>query len=117
MMLALILVLSMQVLTGLFVHNDVARVGPLFGIFPANTVDMLVSAHGLFFTFLMTLVTVHIAAVAAYWIVKRRNLVGPMTTGIRHLPPCAEKPEIMSARRALPLFLLAVTIATLIAQL
>ncbi|MEM5384026.1 cytochrome b/b6 domain-containing protein [Paraburkholderia phymatum] len=117
MVVALIFALSMQVLTGLFVNNDVVRVGLLFGIFSANTVDMLVSAHGILFTLLMLLVTVHIAVVALYWIVKRQNLVRPMTTGIQYLPPCIQKPRIMSARRALSLFLCSIIIATLVSQL
>jgi cytochrome b len=117
MMVVLIFTLSMQVLTGLFVSNDVARVGPLFGIFPANTVDILVSAHGILFSILMVFVTIHMIAVFVYWIIKRRNLIGPMTTGIQYLPPCVEKPEIMSVQRALSLLLLSVIIATLIGQL
>jgi cytochrome b len=117
MMVALILVLSVQVLTGLFAYNDVARVGPLFGLFSAHTVDALVSTHGLFFSFLMVLVALHLAAVVAYRVFKRHNLVWPMATGIHYLPPGAGKPEIMSARRALSLFFLSVVVAALVGQL
>jgi cytochrome b len=117
MVVALIFVLSMQVLTGLFVNNDVVRVGPLFGIFSANTVDTLVSSHRILFTLLMLLVTIHIAVVALYWIVKRQNLVRSITTGIQYLPPGIEKPRIMSVRRALSLFLCSIIIATVIGQL
>jgi cytochrome b len=117
MVVALVFVLSMQVLTGLFVNNDVVQIGPLFGIFSTNTVDTLVSAHGMLFTLLMPLVMIHIAVVALYWIVKRQNLVGPMTTGVQYLPPYIDKPRIMPARRAVSLFLCSVIIATLICQL
>lgn len=117
MVVVLIFILSMQVLTGFFVNNDVVRVGPLFGVFSANTVDTLVSAHGILFIILMLFVTIHIAVITLYWIVKRQNLVRPMTTGIQYLPPCVEKPRIMSARRALSLFLCSVIIAMLIGQL
>ncbi|TDY52186.1 cytochrome b [Paraburkholderia rhizosphaerae] len=117
MVVAFIFVLSMQVLTGLFVNNDVVRVGALFGIFSANTVDAVVSAHGTLFLLLMFFVTIHVAAVALYWIVKRQNLVRPMATGIQYLPPGGEKPGIMSMRRTVSLFLLSVIIATMIGQL
>jgi cytochrome b len=117
MVVALISVLSMQVLTGLFVNNDVVQVGLLFGIFSANTVDMLVSVHGILFILLMSFVTIHIAVVALYWVVKRQNLVRSMTTGIQYLQPGLEKPRIMSAKRALSLFLCSVIIATLISKL
>ena len=117
MVVALIFVLSMQALTGLFVNNEVVRVGPLFGIFSASAVDTLVSAHGILFTLLMLLVTIHVAVVVLYWIVKRRNLVRSMTTGIQYLPPNVEKPRIMSARRAFSLFFFSVVVAMLIGQL
>jgi cytochrome b len=117
MVVALIFVLSMQVLTGLFVNNDVVRVGPLFGLFSGDTVDALVSSHRILFTLLMSLVTIHIAVVALYWIVKRQNLLRSITTGIQYLPSGIEKPRIMSARRALSLFLCSIIIATLIVQL
>ncbi|WP_175425778.1 cytochrome b/b6 domain-containing protein [Trinickia violacea] len=117
MVVALILVLSTQVLTGLYAYNDVAQVGPLFGIFSADTSNTLVSVHEKLFTLLISFVAIHIAVVALYWIVKRQNLVRPMLTGIQYLPPGFEKPRIISARRALSLFLCSVIIATLICQL
>ncbi|WP_193727949.1 cytochrome b/b6 domain-containing protein [Paraburkholderia franconis] len=117
MVITLILVLSMQVLTGLYAYNDVARVGPIFGIFSGDTSNMLVSVHGLLFTILMTFVAIHIAVIALYRIVKRQDLILPMTTGIQYLPPGFRKPRMISASRALSLFLCSVIIATLISQL
>jgi cytochrome b len=117
MVIALILVLSMQVLTGLYAYNDVARVGPLFGIFSGDTSNMFVSLHGLLFKILMTFVTIHIAVIALYRIVKRQDLVRPMATGIQYLPAGLRKPTMISASRALSLFLCSVVIAALISQL
>ncbi|HXI89166.1 MAG TPA: cytochrome b/b6 domain-containing protein [Blastocatellia bacterium] len=116
MVIALILVLSMQVLTGLYAYNDVAQVGPLFGIFSGDTSNMLVSAHGLLFTILMTFVIIHIVVIALYRIVKGQDLVRPMTTGIQYLPHDFRKPRMICASRALSLFLCSVVIATLISQ-
>jgi cytochrome b len=116
MVIALILILSMQVLTGLYAYNDVAQVGLLFGIFSSDTANMLVSAHGLLFTLLMTLVTIHIAVIALYRIVKRENLIRPMTTGIQYLPASFPQPRMISASRALSIFLCSVIVATLISQ-
>ncbi|WP_423227146.1 cytochrome b/b6 domain-containing protein [Paraburkholderia hospita] len=117
MVIVLILVLSMQVLTGLYAYNDVARVGPLFGMFSGDTSNILVSAHGLLFTILMTFVAIHIAVITLYRIVKRQDLIRPMTTGIQYLPPGFRKPKMICASRALSLFLFAVVIATLVSQL
>jgi len=117
MVVVLILVLSTQVLTGLYAYNDVARVGPLFGIFSSDTSNMLVCVHGLLFTTLMFFVTIHIAVIALYRIVKRQDLLRPMTTGIQYLPAGFRKPRIISASRALSLFLCSVIIATLICRL
>jgi cytochrome b len=116
MVIALILILSMQVLTGLYAYNDVAQVGPLFGIFSGETSNMLVSAHGLLFTILVTFVIIHIVVIALYRIVKGQDLVRPMTTGIQHLPPGFQKPRMICATRALSLFLCSMVIATLISQ-
>ncbi|MFM0572740.1 cytochrome b/b6 domain-containing protein [Paraburkholderia caledonica] len=117
MVITLISLLSAQVLTGLYAYNDVARVGPLFGIFSGDTSNLLVSVHGILFSVLLSFVIVHIAVVALYWLVKRRNLIRPMTTGILNLPPGSHNPRMISARRALSLFLCSVIIATLISQL
>jgi cytochrome b len=117
MVVALLVVMSIQVLTGLYTYNEVARVGPLFGIFSGDISNMIVSLHAIFFTILMTLVTIHIAVIALYRIVKRQDLVRPMTTGVRYLPLDVQKPRMISASRALSLFLCSVIIATLISQL
>ncbi len=117
MVIALILVLSMQVLTGLYAYNDVARVGPLFGIFSGDTSNMLVSLHGLLFSVLMAFVTIHIAVIALYWGAKRQDLVRPMATGIRYLPTGIRSPAMISASRALSLFLCSVIIAAAISRL
>ncbi|MBN3759250.1 cytochrome b/b6 domain-containing protein [Burkholderia sp. Ac-20365] len=117
MVVALIVVLWMQVLTGLFVSNDVVRVGPLFAIFSGDTTNTLVFVHGILFNVLTLFVAIHIAVVAIYWTVKRQNLIKPMITGIQSLPLCVEKPRFVSTKRAIGLFLCSIGIALLIGLL
>lgn len=80
--LALLTVVALQVISGLFANDDIFNAGPL-----ANDVSDRTSA---IFTFYHTtigqpliygLVGLHLAAIAYYAVVKRQNLVRPMLTG------------------------------------
>ncbi|TCK33852.1 cytochrome b [Paraburkholderia sp. BL8N3] len=111
-----IVLLILQVLTGLYVHNDVVRVGSLFGIFPAPIADALVWMHGFLFHLLMYFVALHVSVIMLYRVAKGRNLLRPMITGKQLVPLSVKAPRSASALRALLLALCAGGIAALIIQ-
>lgn len=80
-------VLSIQVGTGLFLFDDDLHVeAPLAKLVSNATSDMLKEVHETAFVVLLTLVVIHIAAIAFYLRVKGENLVVPMITGVKRVP-------------------------------
>jgi cytochrome b len=84
--LALLVVLVAQVVTGLFaVDVDAIEAGPLSDRVSFDTGRLLAKWHHWSFTALEVLVVLHLAAVAFYLLYKRSNLIGPMITGHRRM--------------------------------
>src|ERR1700759_3269916 len=89
MVMAMILVLLAQALTGLFANDGLHFNGPLALLLPSETSDSITSIHRLIFDAILVLIWCHIVAVGFYLLVKRDNLVLPMLTGRKphsHLP-------------------------------
>lgn len=87
--LAMLALLLVQAGTGLFANDDITVEGPLYGWVSKSTSDWLTSVHQFNFNLLLAVIAVHIAAVLFYLFVKRENLVHPMLSGRKHLPPSA----------------------------
>jgi cytochrome b len=106
-MVALLLALLLgQVLTGIFVDNDVADVGPLTELTPARIANLMTSLHDrLLWNALLAGVALHLLAILVYGLAKRHNLLLPMITGRKTLPDSIPAPRITPFARAL--FLLA----------
>ena len=77
----LILLLTVQVLSGLFANDDIAFVGPLYELIGKSLSDRLSGIHELLSNLLIALVVLHVGAIAFYVRVKKENLVKPMLTG------------------------------------
>ncbi|RAK50697.1 cytochrome b/b6 domain-containing protein [Phenylobacterium deserti] len=82
--LAILALLAVQVVTGLFaVDLDGFEGGPLSDRVDFDTGRVIAGWHDLSFTALQVLVALHIAAVVLYAVYKRNNLIWPMITGRR----------------------------------
>lgn len=81
MILALLAMLLVQALTGLFANDQVFETGPLFGYVTIDTSDRLTSIHKQLFDWLVAAIGVHVAAALFYLWFKRDNLILPMITG------------------------------------
>ena len=80
--LAMIVVLKLQVATGLVnADDDGLAEGPLSLKVSERTVDFAHEAHDWLWDALLVLIGLHLAAVAYHHLVKRQNLIGPMVTG------------------------------------
>ena len=78
---AMMLLLLIQVGTGLFANDDILTEGPLYYLVSKETSDWLTGVHHLNLRILMILVAIHICAVIFYLVAKRENLIKPMITG------------------------------------
>ncbi len=88
--LAMLVVLKLQVATGLInADDDGLTEAPLAPLVSFETADFAHDAHELLFNVLLALIALHVAAVAYYhW--RGRNLVGPMVTGHAKAEPGIE---------------------------
>jgi len=77
----LLLLLAVQVGSGLFANDDIAFAGPLSELIDKSLSDRLSGIHELLSNVLITFVVLHIGAVGFHGHVKKDDLVKPMLTG------------------------------------
>ncbi len=82
--------LATQACTGLFTSDDIATDGPLAAKVSGATVKLATRIHHYNEWVLVALVTLHVAAILFYLVVKRENLVAPMISGEKALETPAE---------------------------
>ena len=101
MILLLLLLLLAEALTGIYVANDVADVGPLTEITPARVANAITRAHAVLWDILLGAIMLHVLAIAGYACAKGQNLLWPMITGKKWLPPSMPAPRLVSPVRAI----------------
>ena len=87
---ALLFVLSVQVITGLFVDDEIAFQGPLAKYVPNFIVSFLSEIHEGNQVIIYTLIAIHISAIWFYKKFKGENLIKPMLTGDKEIDPSEE---------------------------
>ena len=83
--LALLVVIAVQAITGLFANDDVMLEGPFAARISKQLSDVLTRIHKLNADFLLFLIALHLLAIAYYYFAKKENLLTPMFTGVKHL--------------------------------
>ncbi len=83
----IILCILVQTGTGLFANDDILTEGPLYKHVSKDLSDWLTTIHKYNINVLLTLIGVHVAAVLYYLFYKSENLIKPMFTGHKQLPP------------------------------
>ncbi|HEY1781848.1 MAG TPA: cytochrome b/b6 domain-containing protein [Roseiarcus sp.] len=111
MVLLLLALLLSETLTGLYVANDIADVGPLTAAVPAWAADAIESAHAILWDVLLAAIALHVLAIAGFAAIKGQNLLRPMITGRKVLPASVLPPRIGSPALA-ALLLLGSALAT-----
>jgi len=100
MVLFLLVLLLAETLTGLYVANDIADVGPLTEFVPAPLANAIEASHAILWDVLLAAIVLHVLAIAAYAAVKGQNLVRAMIAGTKVLPASVAAPHIASPGRA-----------------
>jgi cytochrome b len=89
--LALLGALALQIGLGLFAaDDDWLWPGPLTGFIGEDLAGEIAEWHEWTFNVLLAAIALHVLAIAFYLLVKRRNLVGPMVTGVAEAPAGTE---------------------------
>lgn len=97
MVLLLMLSLTLQAATGLFADDDIFTSGPLAHLVSGSTTALLTSIHDTNAWVLITLASVHVAAVLFHLLVRRENLVPAMLHGRKPWPTEQPRPELRFA--------------------
>jgi len=98
---ALLLAIVFQALTGLFSNDDIANEGPLYHLVNKGTSDLISQTHRVAFYALLTLVTLHLLAIVLYSVKQGENLLKPMLTGNKAVNESVLTPKQSSAWLAL----------------
>lgn len=107
MVLLLLVLIAVQVSTGLCANDQGDTEGPLFPYVGQHWSDWLTHIHSLNFTLIQIAVVVHVVAVAGYIVLKRQDLIRPMITGWKYLPRGVAAPAFASPWRAIIVFAIA----------
>lgn len=83
---ALLGLLSLQVGTGLFAHDDAFNEGPFHGWVSSAMADWLTAVHKQSFYVLLGLIALHVVAVFVHVVIKRQDLLRAMITGWMRVP-------------------------------
>ena len=96
MVLLMLALLAVQVGTGLCANDQADTYGPFADALGQRLSDRLTDIHVLTFTLIEIAVALHLAALVAYAVLKRHNLVRPMLTG-RKLLPAHRAPPLLAS--------------------
>ncbi len=81
MVILMIVLVSTQAISGLFINDDIFSSGPYYGSL-SNELEKLMSfLHHNTFDFMIAAIVLHVSAITYYWRVKKDNLITPMITG------------------------------------
>ncbi len=100
MVLLLLFMLLVETLSGIYVANDVADVGPFTEIVPAPVANAIEASHAIVWDALLAAILLHVLAIFAYAAAKGQNLLRPMITGRKLLPAGLPAPRLASPARA-----------------
>jgi cytochrome b len=96
MVLVMLGLIGVQAGTGLFSNDDANTEGPLMHLVGKDESDWLSHIHALNFNFIEIVIVLHVAAIVAYAVLKRQNLVRPMVTGRKMMPPDMLAPRLIN---------------------
>jgi cytochrome b len=107
MVLLMLVLLTVQVGTGLCANDDIASEGPFSRAVGKDWSDWLSHVHSVNFTLIEIAIVAHLLAILAYAVIKRHNLVWPMITGRKRLPGAVQAPRMASPGLAAAVFVVA----------
>ncbi|MBE1236629.1 cytochrome b/b6 domain-containing protein [Phaeovibrio sulfidiphilus] len=105
MMVALMGLIGLTAITGLFTTDDIMTDGPFVHLVSAATAETLSWIHRNLFDVILILASVHIAAALFYKFVRKDDIITPMITGYESKVIPAKEPHFVSESTALNWFL------------
>jgi cytochrome b len=91
MVVALLILLALQAISGLFANHVLGTEGPLAALVPLEVSDGLSLFHRWNFKVLLVLAGVHVAASLYHWLAMKDDLIVAMFTGVKQVPESAAR--------------------------
>lgn len=91
----MLVVVALQVISGLFANDDIAYQGPYNGLIGEEAEAWALYLHNRIYWLIAALVGLHLGAIVFYARVRGENLVRPMLTGVKEIPLAAPSPTVM----------------------
>lgn len=111
MVVALLLLLLVQTVTGLFAEDANMNAGPLYLAVSEKASRQLGDIHEIVSKIVLFAIILHVLAVLAYLVIKRDNLIGPMFHGKKDLNlPAGAEPKMANPVLALVLLIVSALI-------
>jgi cytochrome b len=102
MVIALVVSLALQAISGLFANDGANTEGPLATLVSFETSSRITQFHRWNLKLLIVLSGLHIAGVLFHWLVKKENLIGAMFTGVKQVPEAAVQERREGVRETPP---------------
>lgn len=112
--LAILVVVGFQAITGLFADDDILMSGPYASAVSKEVSDLLTSIHKINSNVIIALAIGHLCAIAFYFFVKHDNLIKPMVTGTKSSNDGEFQPVLSENARPIWLSWIAVGVAATI---
>ncbi len=93
MVMLLLILLCIQLITGLFATDDILSEGPLVAYVSGEFASQMTSLHHLNFNLLLGAIAIHLLAIIVYKL-KKKPLVKAMVTGFSEFPAHPEAPTL-----------------------
>lgn len=106
MVVVLLLLLSVQVATGLCANDQISAQGPLANVVGDHWSNVLSEVHGINFTLIEIAIGLHLLAIVTYRLLGH-DLVRPMVTGWKRLPSVVSPPRMAHPLLALGILVVA----------
>lgn len=117
---AMVVLLFAQAITGLFANDGVATAGPLASVVGIEASNRISDFHDANSKVLFVLAALHVLAVLYHWLVKKDNLVAAMWTGIKRRPadaPATAPAQFPSGWRAAGALAVAMAVVYLLVRM
>lgn len=108
MVVALLLIILIQAVTGLFTNDEIFNTGPLYAYISDEFSLKLTSLHRQLFYWILGAVLLHIAAVLIHVFFKRDNIIKAMLTGKKSAQDVEHEKSISSSRIILAVIIIVV---------
>jgi cytochrome b len=111
MVILMIILISLQAISGLFINDDVFSSGPYYDSVSKEIEQVMVFLHHNVFDFMIGAIVLHLVAIAYYVRIKKQSLILPMITGKKSVKLNNKSDDINHSKLWLAFFVVIVVTA------